>query len=64
MVKNDPAKAGERRDGFDPWVGKIPWRRGRQHTPFLPGESHGFSEEPGQLYSPWGCQELDTTEAT
>ena len=26
---------------FDPWVGKIPWRRARQPTPvFLPGESH------------------------
>ena len=27
---------------FDPWVGKVPWRRARQLTPvFLPGESHG-----------------------
>ena len=27
---------------FDPWVGKIPWRKQWQHTPgFLPGESHG-----------------------
>ena len=27
---------------FDPWVGKIPWRRAQQPTPvFLPGESHG-----------------------
>ena len=27
---------------FDPWVGKIPWRRKWQSTPiFLPGESHG-----------------------
>ena len=27
---------------FDPWFGKIPWRRAWQHTPvFLPGESHG-----------------------
>ena len=27
---------------FDPWVGKILWRRARQPTPvFLPGESHG-----------------------
>ena len=31
-----------RRRGFDPWVGKIPWRRAWQPTPvFLPGESHG-----------------------
>ena len=27
---------------FDPWVGKIPWRRAWQPTPvFLPEESHG-----------------------
>ena len=41
---------------FNPWVGKIPWRRERLPTPvFWPRESHG-------LYSPWGCKELDTTE--
>ena len=31
-----------RRHGFDPWVGKILWRRKCQPTSvFLPGESHG-----------------------
>ena len=31
-----------RRCRFDPWVGKIPWRRKWQPTPvFLPGKSHG-----------------------
>ena len=31
-----------RRHGFNPWVGKIPWRRKWQPTPvFLPGKSHG-----------------------
>ena len=31
-----------KRPRFDPWVGKVPWRRARQLTPvFLPGESHG-----------------------
>ena len=31
-----------RRHGFDPWVGKVPWRRTWQPTPvFLPGESPG-----------------------
>ena len=30
------------RCGFDPWVGKIPWRREWQPIPvFLPGESKG-----------------------
>jgi len=34
------------RPGFDPWVGKIPWRRERLTTPvFWPEEFHG-------LYSP------------
>ena len=37
--------------GFDPWVGKIPWRRKWQPTPvFLPGESHGWRSLVG--YSP------------
>ena len=42
-----------RRPGFDPWVGKIPWRRTKwQPTPlFLPGESHGHRRLAG--YSPW-----------
>ena len=31
-----------KRHGFDPWVGKLPWRRAWKPTPvFLPGESHG-----------------------
>ena len=30
------------RSGFDPWVGKIPWRRERLPTAvFWPGEFHG-----------------------
>ena len=30
-----------KRCGFDPWIGKIPWRRAWQPTPvFLPGEPH------------------------
>ena len=41
------------RPGFDPWVGKIPWRRKWQPTPvFLPGKSHGRRSLAG--YSPWG----------
>ena len=38
-----------RRCGFDPWVGKIPWRRKWQPTlVFLPGKSL-WTEEPGRL---------------
>ena len=40
MVTNPPANVERRR--FDPWVGKIPWRRKWQPTPvFLSGKSHG-----------------------
>ena len=50
-----------RRPGFNPWVGKIPWRRKWQPTPvLLPGKSHGRRTLVG--YSPWGHKESDTTE--
>ena len=50
-----------RRPGFDPQIGKIPWRRKWQFTPvFLPGEFHGWRSLAG--HSPWGRKELDTTE--
>ena len=50
-----------RRCQFDPWVGKIPWRRKWLPTPlFLPGEFHGQRSLAG--YSPWDHKELDTTE--
>ena len=52
-----------RRPKFDPWVGKIPWRREWQPTPvFLPGESHGQRSLVG--CSPWGRKESDTAECT
>ena len=50
-----------RRQGFDPWVGKIPWRRKWQPSPvFLPGKYHGRRSLMG--YSPWGCKEWDRAE--
>ena len=54
------------RPGFDPWVGKIPWRRGWQPTPiFLPiifhrDNPHGQRCLAG--YKPWGRKESDMTE--
>ena len=52
LVKNLPAM---RRPGFNPWVGKVPWRRERLPNPvFSPAEFHG-------LYSPWSCKESDLT---
>ena len=41
VINNLPANAS-RRLGFDPRVGKIPWRRKWQPAPvFLPGKPHG-----------------------
>ena len=52
-----------RRLGFDPWVGKIPWRRARQLIAvFLPREFHG--QRSLVDYSPQGHKESDTTEVT
>ena len=57
LVNNLPGFLYQRRrPGFNPWVGKIPWRRERLPTPvFWPRELHG-------LYSPWGSKESDMTE--
>ena len=53
LVKNPPAMW---RPGFNPWVGKISWRREQLPNPvFWLGEFH-------RLYSPWGLKESDTTE--
>ena len=52
-----------KRQGFDFWVGKIPWRRKWQPTPvFLPGESHGQRSLAG--YSPWGWPRVRHSWAT
>ena len=46
---------------FDPWVGKINWRRKWQPTPvLLPGKSYGWRSLVG--YSLCGRKESDTTE--
>ena len=58
MLKNLPAMQ-------EIWVqslgGEDPWRKEWLPTPvFLHGECHGQRTLEG--YSPWGCQESDTTE--
>ena len=40
-----------RRQGFSPWIRKIPWRRKWQPIPgFLPGESHGQRSLAGYIH--------------
>ena len=51
-----------RRPRFDPWIGKIPWRRKWQPAPvFLPRKSSSWEEEPGRLQF-MGSQGSDMTE--
>ena len=50
-----------RRLKFNPWIGKIPWRRKWQPSPvFLPGKSCRLRSLAG--CSSWGRKELDTTD--
>ena len=50
-----------RRRGFDPWIGKMPWRRKWQPTPvFSPGKSHGQRSLAG--YTVHGFADSDMTE--
>ena len=62
VAKNLPVDASRhKRRGFNPWVGKIPWRRAWQPmSVFLPGESLQ-TEVPGGLQS-MGVAESDTAE--
>ena len=50
-----------RRCGFNPWVGKIPWRgKWQPASVFLPEKFHGQRSQGG--CSSWGSKELDMTE--
>ena len=52
-----------KRRGFDPRVGKIPWRRKWQPTAvFLPGAFYEQRSLAG--YSPRGCKDSDMTDCT
>ena len=64
VVRDLPANARRHKSrGFDPSVGKTPWRRAWQPTPvFLPGESQGQRSLAG--YGPQSYKESDMTEAT
>ena len=47
------------RPRFNPWVGKIPWRRKWQPTPvLLPGKSHGL--QPASFLWPWNSPGKNT----
>ena len=51
VVNSLPTSTGDvKRSGFNPWVGKIPWRRKWQAIPvFLPGAPHGQRSLAGYI---------------
>ena len=49
-----------RRHGFNPWVGKIPWRRKMATHSSIVAWEILWTEEPGGLYSPWWSQKSQT----
>ena len=54
VVSNMPPNAGDARDRFYSWVGKITWNREQEPTPvFFPGKFH--RQRSLNSYSPWGC---------
>ena len=51
------------RPGFNPWFGKIPWRRAWQPiSVFMPEYPH--RQRILVDYSLWGCKESDATKYT
>ena len=62
MVKIPPAKGGDIRDiGSILGSGRSPGGRHGNPLQYSTGESHGQRSLAG--HSPWGCKELDMTEA-
>ena len=61
LYKFPGSSAVKNRHRFNPWMGKLPWRKEWLPTPvFLPGEFHG--QRSLAIYSPWDHKELDKTE--
>ena len=52
----------DRRCGFEPQVRKIPWRKWQPTPIYLTGKSPG--QKNLEDYSPQGCKESNTTDAT
>ena len=60
MVMNPPARQETR---FNPWVGRIPWKREWLPTPVFLVWRIPWTEEPGGL-GPLGRKESDTSEVS
>ena len=51
MVKNPPASAGDKKHGFDPWVGKIPLEKDMATHSSILSWRIPWTEEPCGLQS-------------
>ena len=61
VAQTESVHLQRRRPWFDPWVGKIPWRRKWQPTPVLVWKMP-WTERSLVGYSPWGHKDSDTSE--
>ena len=62
-VKNPPARQEPQQTGLIPGSARSP-EEGNGYPPSILTWRVPWTEEPSGLYSPWGCKESDTTEAT
>ena len=62
----EPARKcrGPKIHGFDPGVGKIPWRRAWQPTPVFSAGESPWTEEPGRLHTVHGSQRVRHNSST
>ena len=61
VIKNSPTNAGDMRHRFNPWVGKIPWKRACNPLQYSCLENL-YGQRSLEGYSPWGHKESDMTE--
>ena len=64
VVKNLPVSAGNRRWGIDPLGWEDPLEEEMATHSSIFAWKISWTEEPGGLYSSWGCKESDPTEHT
>ena len=53
-----------KRCGFNPWGREDPLEQSMITYFSILAQRIPWTEEPGGLYSPWGCKELDMTEVS
>ena len=61
LVKNPPANAGDEVQGFNLWIGKIPWREKNDNPLQYSCLGNPMDRGGSGVTVPWGHKELDMT---